>query len=194
MQEGGLRRQPIYRAMTKRTHEDFVAYLRWGKEWEHRCFELFRTRFPDLRAPKPVEDCVHTRTGFVDEEPDLALSGFPIECKRRRFDFTGAADYPYTSFFIDEEYKMRDRRIPSERYFAMPMEERRSYLKPFMFYATANRDMTHMGVVIPASKPYWHLETRTLHSDQRQGDSWACQLNKVLWCPVDEWRSILTRV
>ena len=190
MQEGGLRGEPIYRAMTKRTPQEFAQYLAFGKAWEWRVYEFLRTRYCDLRPPKTLEQA----QGCVDEESDLALSGFPIECKRRRFDFTNAADYPYATFYIDEEYKLRDRTIPKDKYFAMPMADRRSYLKPFMFYATANRDMTHMGVVIPASKPYWTLERRTLHADQRRGDSWACQLNKVLFCAVEDWRTILTRV
>ena len=194
MQEGGLRIAPIY-SMVARNHKDFERYVRFGKEWEWIVYEMLRERFPSIRPPKSADQALATYTRHrPDPDSDLAINGFPIECKRRNFHFTNAADYPYQSFYIDEEYKLRDKSLPERAYFAMSMPERRSYIKPFMMYLTCNKDMTHMGVVIPASKNYWTIDRRTLWADDRKGDSWACQLNKVLFMPVAEWRTILTWV
>lgn len=194
MQEGGLRITPI-NSMVARTSQDFEQYVRFGKEWEWKVYTLLKTRFPHIRPPKTAEQALATYTRHrPDPDSDLAINGFPIECKRRKFDFTNAGDYPYATFYIDEEYKLRDKSLPAESYFSMTMTERRSYVKPFMMYLTCNKDMTHMGLVIPASKNYWTLDRRTLWADDRKGDSWACQLNKVLFTPVEEWQTILTWV
>lgn len=194
MQEGGLRGASINMAVA-RTPADFERYIHYGKEWEWKCYELLRTRFPSIRPPLTAEQALSQFSRHrADPNPDLSLNGFPIECKRRKFSFTDASDYPYQSFYIDEEYKLRDKSVPAEDYFAMSMIERRQHIKPFMMYLTCNKEMTHMGVVIPASKTYWTLDRRTLWADDRKGDSWACQLNKVLFVPVAEWRTILTWV
>jgi hypothetical protein len=194
MQEGGLRGVSI-NMVVARTPADFERYIHYGKEWEWRVYELLRSRFPNIRPPLTAEQALARFSRHrADPDPDLSISGFPIECKRRKFDFTDASDYPYESFYIDEEYKLRDKSVPAEDYFAMSMIERRQHIKPFMMYLTSNRAMTHMGLVIPASKNYWTLDRKTLWADERKGDSWACQLNKVLFVPVAEWRTILTWV
>jgi len=171
-----------------RTDAEFERFIHYGKEWEFKVYRLLRQRFSGLRAPKPAEQVIsHT----PDPDPDMALNGFPIEAKRRKFDFTNKDDYPYPTFYINEEYKMRDRSIPAHQYYNMGITERRRYTTPFLCYLTANRAMTHMGVIIPATKPYWTLEEKSLKLDDRKSFSWACQLNKVLFMPVAEWESIL---
>ena len=185
---------PINRVMPKRTQDEFVAYLRFGKAWEWKAFEFLKERFPTLRPPLTLEEAVSLGPNAVDERPDMEFGGYAIECKRRQFDFTGPKDFPYQTFYVDEEYKLRDKTVSKDKYYGMPMIERRSHIRPFLCYLTANRDMTHMGLVIPASKGYWTLERRRLSADGRNGDSWGCQLNKVLFMPVAEWRQILTWV
>lgn len=193
MQEGGLRSRPINGLMV-RSQEDFRAFVSYGKEWEWKVFRMLRQRYPDIRRPKTLEEALAIPRGQRDEESDIALLGMPIECKRRKFQFTNASDYPYQSFYIDEEYKLRDPRIPADEYAALPEADRLACIKPFCLYMTCNADMTHMGVVIPASKPYWRLDSGRLRLDDRQHHSWACALNKVIFLPVTEWRSILTRI
>lgn len=179
--------------MVARTHADFEQFVRFGKEWEWKVYTLLRERYPTIRPPKTADQALATYTRHrPDPDSDMSIGGFPIECKRRKFHFTSASDYPYPSFYIDEEYKLRDKTLPRDQYFGLPMTERRKFIKPFMMYLTCNKDMTHMGMVIPASKNYWTLDRKTLWADDRKGDSWACQLNKVLFVPVDEWRTILT--
>lgn len=178
-----------------RSPADFERYLHFGKEWEFKVYGLLKSRYPAIRAPLTAEQAIaRFSRQRADPDPDLSINGFPIECKRRKFSFTSAADYPYQSFYIDEEYKLRDKSIPAEDYFAMGAAERLQHIKPFMMYLTCNKEMTHMGLVIPASKRYWSLDRKTLWSDERKGDSWACQLGKVLFVPVSEWRTILTWV
>jgi hypothetical protein len=177
-----------------RTEADFMEYLRYGKEWEWRVYSLLRERFPALRPPKGLQKCQEYSRQSPDPSPDMALHGLPLECKRRKFHFTDASDYPYETFYIDEEYKLRDKVIPKDDYNRLSVAEKRTWIKPFLCYLTANADMTHMGLVIPASKTYWTLDNRRLTQDDRRGSSWACQLNKVLFMPVAEWRSILTWV
>jgi hypothetical protein len=176
------------------TTSQFADYLRFGKEWEWLCYELLKGRFPDIRPPKTLEQALALGAGAVDEEPDMQILGFPVECKRRRFHFTGKEDFPYQHFYIDEEYKLRDPRVSARDYNALPPAERLSFIKPFFCYLTANADLTHMGVVIPASKPYWTLDRRRLRRDDREGQSWACRIDKVLFCEISQWRSILTWV
>lgn len=171
--------------------QQFADYLRYGKEWEWLAYHLLKDRFPDIRPPKTLEEALALGP---DDEPDMQINGMPVECKRRRFAFTGPHDFPYQHFYIDEEYKLRDPRLPKQEYYAKPEGERLSYIKPFFMYLTANADLTHMGVVIPASKPYWSLDRRQLRRDSREGSSWACRLNKVIFVEIPEWRSILTWV
>lgn len=194
MQEGGLRLESINMEMA-RSPADFERFIHFGKEWEWKAYGFLKERYPRIRPPLTAEQALaEFGRHNPDPNPDLSINGFPIECKRRKFDFTCAEDYPYESFYIDEEYKLRDKSIPAEDYFRMTVSERRQHIKPFMMYLTCNKSMTHMGVVIPASKSYWTLDRRRLSLDDRSGDSWACQLNKVLFIPVAEWRTILTWV
>lgn len=178
-----------------RTQADFERYIHYGKEWEWRAYAMLKSRFPAIRPPKTAEYAL-AKFGRHSPDPDadMSLFGFPIECKRRKFHFTNQTDYPYETFYIDEEYKLRDKYIPYDEYIGMPESERLSHIRPFMLYMTANASMTHMGVVIPASKPYWRLDRKQLSKDDRKGDSWACQLNKVIFTPISEWRTILTRI
>lgn len=191
MQEGGLRLESINMEMA-RSPEEFERFIHFGKEWEWKCYHLLKERYPNIRPPLTAEQALAKFSRYVpDPDADLSINGFPLECKRRKFDFTCAEDYPYPSFYIDEEYKLRDKAVPADRYFAMSTGEKRQHIKPFMAYLTSNRAMTHMALIIPASKTYWTLDKKRLSLDDRSGHSWACQLNKVLFMPVAEWRTIL---
>jgi hypothetical protein len=168
----------------------FAEALARGKEWEWVVYGLLKVRYPDIRRPLTYEEAI----GRVDEEPDMAVRGLAVQCKRREFNFTCATDFPYQTVMIDEEYKLRSDYISQDEYLSMPEHERLQNLKQFMCYFIASQDMTHMAVVIPASKAYWRLRKRDLKRDARPSYSWECPKSKALFMPVEKWRMILTWV
>jgi hypothetical protein len=167
----------------------FDQALKRGKEWEWKVYSLLKDRFPDIRKPLTYEEAL----GYLDKAPDMSVRGLAVQCKRRDFDFTGPHDFPFSSFYIDEEYKLQSDYIPDSVYRSMPVHEKRRNLRQFLAYFTANASMTHLGVVIPGTKEYWFTETCRLRRDDRSGTSWACPLNKVLWLKIEDFPTILTR-
>lgn len=168
----------------------FTEALARGKEWEWVVYAFLKERYPDIRRPLTYEEAI----GRVDEEPDMAVRGLPIQCKRREFNFTCQEDFPYQTVMVDEEYKLRSDYISQDEYLAMPERDRLQNLKQFLAYFVASQDMKYMAVIIPASKAYWRLRKRDLKRDARAAYSWECPKTKALFMPVENWRQILTRV
>lgn len=170
--------------------EKFDIALRRGKEWEWAVYRFLKHRYPDIRKPLTFEEAL----GRVDKEPDMSIRGLPVQCKRREFHFTDANDFPFGTILVDEEYKLRSDYLSHNEYHALSEDERKQNLRQFMAYFIANESMSHMAVVIPASKPYWSLAKFPLKRDGRDSFTWECPLHKAIFRPVSEWRTILTWV
>lgn len=97
------------------------------------------------------------RVEYADEG-DLEIRK-RIEVKHRKLKFTSAEDYPFSTVFVDEAYKV-------DRY---PIETLSSYV-------IVNKPMTHAAIVLAGTREHWFIERRY---DPTNGD-----MRNFYVCPV----------
>lgn len=150
-----------------------------------------------LCQPRP-----YSYDGYNPDSGDIQINA-PIQVKRRlNLTFTCEQDYPFPTLFVDEEYQTcpKDPRTnkfvyPLLDWYAMPEQEKLLRMRWFHAYILCNTELTHAAVVFPISKPQWTLtERRWLHEEQRHGRFWQVPKSWAFFTPLDDIRSILTRL
>lgn len=91
-----------------------------------------------------------------------------VEVKQRQIAFTGAADYPFPTVFVDEVYKV-DRRVARTR-----------------AWVVVNRDGTCLAVIPKATRREWVVVERPDAAQGRVCQWYACPVARVTFVALGE--------
>lgn len=165
----------------RKSEGQFLKDFQKGKEWELKVAALVRQRHPNLIDPTRtlVMDGIEWRGKWDDGDMKVSV---PIQCKRRELDFTGREDFPFGTVIVDQENKLRSEAISERDYYALGIKDRLQWIRPFYAYWIGSRDMNTVGMILPATKPYWRLERqRDSKSDGAMIWNWCCPKEKVIF-------------
>lgn len=171
--------------------DDYRVDSAFGGEWEAKVASLLRRCNPYLEQPKKFNAEVNGELIGFPDDGDLRAS-VVLGIKRRKISFTCREDYPFKTVFIDEEYKMIPDYMNKDSYYALSTDHKRSRLRWFHSYWIGSQDMSHVALILPATKRHWVLEPVYSKRDVRWATNWACPKEKVLFGRAEDIPSLLT--
>lgn len=173
-----------------KTDSDFRCAYEMGLEWENLVAIALRGVNPGVLVPPKHSRVIGGRVVGFEDDGDM-VTQVVIACKRRNLSFTSQSDFPYPTVKVEEEYKLIPEHLTKDEYYAMPVSERLSKLRWFHSYWIGSQDMSHVCLIIPASKKYWTLETHYSRPDRREVTSWACPVEKCVFAPTSHIPQLL---
>lgn len=92
-----------------------------------------------------------------------------VEVKHRNIPFTSRYDFPYSTVFVDEVYKID--RVPSKKQLAA--------------YIILNKDATHAAIVDPATSEMWVVEEKFDPTHGEVRPTFACPVSLVQFLKIE---------